>query len=454
MSAPRIFRDTAVLWTVTHLPHFAWRLSDDDLPVRETQRYAEMQPPVGLVEKPGTGQHRKLATEVTVRRSLQHIKTMGQSDATFAKPSEDAAHFPGETGGSEALGGKAPEEPPSANHSLKRCAPHYDPAEALKYLQYSRAAFCTERSVIDWDCGDMCDASQVIHGTPTIVGPGRSSGVAGYLASRPPREEGRCILAFRGSVNLRNWLTDAKVLLSIWPPNGTPRSSARAEEGWCKDCKVHTGFVSAYEELREEVHSGLSALGCRRLDIVGHSLGAAIATLAAMDLRGAPPLVTELPARVNDEQMKVLDLRLEVSDVWTFGSPRVGDQAFARAFVDLARRRGAAVPSWRLVHYHDPVTMLGPSAIYEHVPVQVYYRRHTKEYEICPWVDEGYTDNSMCGLNAHATADIIEGLSHNDHAYYLGESFTMRDMNEKCQPANAAHRETRSILTSTIRTRR
>jgi predicted lipase len=72
-----------------------------------------------------------------------------------------------------------------------------------------------------------------------------------------------------------------------------------------------------------------------RLLVAGHSLGAAMATLALPDIEAS--------------------LNIKVTSVFTFGSPRVGDDAFARAYNTAFGRR-----SFRIVNTSDIVTSVPP----------------------------------------------------------------------------------------------
>ncbi len=77
--------------------------------------------------------------------------------------------------------------------------------------------------------------------------------------------------------------------------------------------KVHDGFVQTYEIFRKAINDGLNRIGTRgRLFIAGHSLGGALATIAAPDISAHTPF--RLPS------------------VYTFASPRVGDRIFAAEY--------------------------------------------------------------------------------------------------------------------------
>jgi len=77
--------------------------------------------------------------------------------------------------------------------------------------------------------------------------------------------------------------------------------------------RVHKGFAQTVDLLWDQIHQQVRAAlaaGCK-LWVTGHSLGGALATLAA--------------ARLTNEA-------IPVAGVYTFGSPRVGDVAFAAAY--------------------------------------------------------------------------------------------------------------------------
>jgi triacylglycerol lipase len=96
--------------------------------------------------------------------------------------------------------------------------------------------------------------------------------------------------------------------------------------------RVHGGFLGAVAEVWRDLEGYLVALRRDRPErpvwFTGHSLGGALATLAA-DLyarRFAPP-----------------------QGVYTFGSPAVGDAVFGQGY----RARG--IPTIRVVHHHDMI---------------------------------------------------------------------------------------------------
>ena len=118
------------------------------------------------------------------------------------------------------------------------------------------------------------------------------------------------VVVFRGTDNLKNWLTNLDVRLEPWRGGG----------------RVHLGFRNALDRVWPEVEDCLSAWE-GRIVFAGHSLGGALATLAAS---ARPP-----------------------DAVYTFGSPRVGDSEFARTLSD--------VRLFRVINALDMVTGVPPA---------------------------------------------------------------------------------------------
>ena len=137
------------------------------------------------------------------------------------------------------------------------------------------------------------------------------------------------LVAFRGTQpdEIRTIATDIKAHQVPWTETGG---------------RVHAGFAGAARVMLPAVHDWLASgpgAGRAALVLTGHSLGAAIATLAATVL--APTLLV------------------------TIGSPRVGDAEFMRALDD--------VPMLRVVDGCDVVTQLPPAlALYAHAGPATY----------------------------------------------------------------------------------
>lgn len=106
------------------------------------------------------------------------------------------------------------------------------------------------------------------------------------------------VVCFRGSTALQDWLTDIEIFKAK-APGGVGR--------------VHFGFSDALASVWQEVKDAVLALEPKRpLFLVGHSLGAALAQLAAYRL--------------------VTELSQDVRAVYLYGSPHVGNRRFVNAY--------------------------------------------------------------------------------------------------------------------------
>lgn len=76
---------------------------------------------------------------------------------------------------------------------------------------------------------------------------------------------------------------------------------------------MHLGFVTAYMSIQDRIHEAVEQFKPKRLTITGHSLGGALATLAAIDFA-----LTEVG-------------RFDI-ELYTFGAPRVGNKQFQELY--------------------------------------------------------------------------------------------------------------------------
>lgn len=163
-----------------------------------------------------------------------------------------------------------------------------------------------------------------IHRAPSWIW--RQSSWIGYVAVCQDKDEiarlGRrdVVIAFRGTATRMEWIENLRATLTPLPDdmaNVGPESSSTG-------AMVESGFLSLYtsstakcpslqDMVREAIAKVLKIYGNQPLSITvtGHSLGAALATLAAYDINSTfpnAPMVT----------------------VMSFGGPRVGNQSFRR----------------------------------------------------------------------------------------------------------------------------
>lgn len=213
------------------------------------------------------------------------------------------------------------------------------------YVQHSGAAYCNvgpssgDRITCDAGvCPDLeGDAVTVVAGLSGLI-----TGIEGYVATNHARQE--VVLSVRGSNNIRNWISNIAFSWTNCP--------------FVSDCKVHTGFQAAWDEIssaaQNAVSSALAANPGYRVVATGHSLGGAVATLGAVYMRHAGRQV----------------------EVYSYGSPRVGNDKFAN-FVT-----GQGAGEYRVTHTDDPVPRLPP--------IVFGYRHTTPEY----WLTSEATSNN------------------------------------------------------------
>jgi hypothetical protein len=241
------------------------------------------------------------------------------------------------------------------------------------------------------------------------VGPFGFSDAEGYVAQVPEGHgqpfNGRCVVAFRGSVDLMNYYHDFNFVPSSWPdwPDN--------DNFWCPSCTVHVGVAQCYRDLREKMLFYIRELQCTSMSVTGHSLGAGIATLASMELRSAGH---------------------PVAPVYTFGKLRVGNKEFVRAYMTAATQQGVNPPMWRVVNGHDPVPRLPPTlnGMFAHEPVEVYYPTETLGiYKICSPFGQVLEDPA-CMLSVPID-HCIRNPQH-DHTWYLNASTLTSNMPPAC----------------------
>jgi len=152
--------------------------------------------------------------------------------------------------------------------------------------------------------------------------------VMAVFAAGKGEYKGQAFAAFKGTASLYDALTDL---------NAGMRSS-------CSGHAVHQGFLYAFESVRQDLSRFLARThGVTTVHCVGHSLGGAVATLAADFMRFSG--------------------RAATVNLYTFGSPRVGHRMFAAK----CTQRVLAKNIYRVSHKTDPVPMV-PTWPFVHVP--------------------------------------------------------------------------------------
>ena len=145
--------------------------------------------------------------------------------------------------------------------------------------------------------------------------------VTGYIAV--DRTRSLTVLAFRGSRSIRNFIADVDII--------------QVQTDICDGCEAHQGFWDSWVEARAGILAALKTTAIQnprsRVVVTGHSLGGAIAAIAAAEIRkvGVP------------------------SDLYTFGSPRIA----GRKLSDFITNQNAG-GNFRITHFDDPVPKMPP----------------------------------------------------------------------------------------------
>ena len=162
------------------------------------------------------------------------------------------------------------------------------------------------------------------------------------------------MVAFRGTYSLGDVVRDLSSIKQEYvpyDPDEGPVAKEMTAEKECMNCSVHAGFMRAWTETRQIVLPTLDNLVSNypgyRVTLVGHSLGGAVAALAALELisKGWEPQLT------------------------TFGEPRIGNDGLVKYLDDVfaaqvarTSHRQKSSDIWddyrRVTHVNDPVPLL------------------------------------------------------------------------------------------------
>jgi len=261
----------------------------------------------------------------------------------------------------------------------------YDPALSLTALNYATATYCEESSVESWTCGPACKTLPGVSSVALVSD--FLEGTFGFVAYN--NQTDTIAIAFRGSFNFINWVEDADYTQIDFP--GHPGA------------KVHEGFYNAYQTLGYQVDDALKTMvgqhPTARVIVTGHSLGGAMATFAALEIR---PLISQ----------KI--------EFYSFGCPRVGNQAFSDHLASV-------YPDYyRVVHTNDivphlPMTSMG----FNHAGYEVWYDSDDDRtaFKVCPYT-VGQPEDESCSDSYW----VYDPTAHQD---YLGVDVTGQCFNNE-----------------------
>ncbi|OSS44535.1 hypothetical protein B5807_10797 [Epicoccum nigrum] len=194
--------------------------------------------------------------------------------------------------------------------------------QSLKLMaQYASAAYCPDvytAATTTIKCGsgncpqvESANASTTLEYSRTET----LTDVTGFVATDPTNK--LIVVSFRGSISLSNWLTNLDFALT--------------DTALCSGCLAHTGFWNSWQDASAAVLPALRLAKAQhpsyRIAVTGHSLGGAVATLAAAAMR---------------------QLGYPVA-LYSFGAPRVGGPKLSSF---ISTQHGG---NYRVTHWNDPV---------------------------------------------------------------------------------------------------
>lgn len=149
---------------------------------------------------------------------------------------------------------------------------------------------------------------------------------------------------------------------------------------------VHFGFAQALDKVYDNIVQWLSEQkldGERNITCTGHSLGAALATIMAS--------------------------RLDANELYTFGSPRIGNRAFVKEM------NNDGIEHYRFVNNNDIVTKVPFPIRFVHHGELVYINHHGNIRKMSPW--QRFKDQWRGRMRALAKGQPFDGIF--DHSMDL-----------------------------------
>jgi len=275
---------------------------------------------------------------------------------------------------------------PRQQRAILPAAAPFNYTVAFNQLMMSYASYVDESQIMGWNCSFCRNNSEVSSFVVTAIVSNATTGTLGYIGYN-----GNTIhVVFRGTVSLKNWILDLDA------GHSTPYPIIPG-------AFVHTGFLDCWYSVRGQLAHALSNLLSNSsssnptdshrtrsspftaIYFSGHSLGAAISVLAAIEIG----VTTGLPITC-----------------YNFGDPRVGNKVFAEYFNSKIQT------TWRAVNQRDIVPHLPSLDMgFWHIATEVWWTNCTSYVECL----QGNGEDPTCSDSLGLKADSID-----DHLDYLG----------------------------------
>ncbi|KAH7402534.1 Alpha/Beta hydrolase protein [Pyrenochaeta sp. MPI-SDFR-AT-0127] len=251
--------------------------------------------------------------------------------------------------------------------------------------QYASAAYCANNynspgNQVECASGN-CPLVQEADST-TLIEYSReetSTDVTGFVAVDHTNK--LIVVSFRGSASIDAWRTNL--------------AFDTTSTDICSGCTAHRGFWNSWVDARDRVtpavKQAVTDFPSYKVVVTGHSLGAAIATLAAASLRNSGYTVA----------------------LYNFGSPRIGGSKISSY---ISNQPGG---NYRVTHWNDPVPKV-PLVImgYVHISPEYYINKPNRQ-DVQPGDIQTFEGaNNMKGNAAWLMMDI------DAHRWYFGSVYT------------------------------
>lgn len=219
----------------------------------------------------------------------------------------------------------------------------YNSPLAYRLTYLSAIAYEPQALIESWTC-ELC--GKVVKVVNAKVVTNDTNSVYGYVGYSP--DLAAIVIAFRGSVDTANWILNLKTTRTDYP--------------LCSGCSVHVGFNQGFNSVKTQVNAIIDDLiamyrGSKIL-LTGHSLGGALAVMAAAHIQ---------------------NVYGNVGALYTMGQPRVGNDVFAQFMTSF-------IPNtFRVVNYADQVPHVPQSILgFKHSGTEIWYQRGMSQYVSCP----------------------------------------------------------------------
>ena len=172
---------------------------------------------------------------------------------------------------------------------------------AIDYLKLSYATYCPPPDLYGWNC-TFCIPGQIVQ---NVI---QNTNTDNLAIITIDKDNNRLNLVFRGSHSVKNFIQDLQFFKIDMPLDGI------------ENVYIASGFYKAYSSISNSIIEGIdnvlqSSPNIEEIYIAGHSLGGAMASIAAIDLK--------------------YRLGYNVVGSYTFGSPRVGNMEFSKFYSSI-----------------------------------------------------------------------------------------------------------------------